>query len=151
VSKRNDIVDQVLAQLRAATTGHLAALDDEVEIVRGPADVRALEGIEFHLQEAMVHVDLGEDVMAPATVSKDGHEMAFFVLCMMRGVDEAEGLEDVTDFGDECERAVLSDRTLGGEVHECHPVRFTPGFLKGDSDVIAFAQVEFTCDFQTTD
>ena len=151
MSKRNDVVDEVLDLLRSGSTAHLSGLDDESEIVRGPADIRALAGVEFELHDKRVHVDLGEDLMAPATFAKDGHDMAFFVLCLMRGVDEAEGLKDVTDFGDECERAVLSDRTLGGEVHECHPRKFTPGFIKGSTDVIAFAQIEFICDFQTTD
>jgi len=149
VSKRNDVVGEVLKLLRAAATEHLSSLDDETEIVRGPEAL--LAGLDdLDLAEQKVWVEVADDEMEPATLARDGHSMAIYVLVAMRAADRQQDMPDVIDFGDEVERAVLADRSLGGEVQECHPVKFTPGWLEGEQDTLAIVHVGFLADFHTT-
>ncbi len=150
MSKRNDVMDEFLDLLRAAATEYLSSLDDETEIIRGPEALLAtLDDLE--ITDRKVWAEVADDEMDPATFSKDGHSMAIYVLVAMRAATRKEDMPDVIDFGDEVERAILADRTLGGEVKECHPVKFTPGWIEGEQDTLAIVQIQFLVDFHTTD
>lgn len=147
--KRNAVADQVVAILRSANTTYLSQLADESEITRGPADVRLLENI--NIKEQRVLVDVGADDMEPVTISgKIGHYMVVFVLVVRRGSDRLKAMEKVIELATEVEDAVLADRTLDGEVHECHNQKLLPGYYATETDFLAGAQLELRCDFQTT-
>jgi len=88
--------------------------------------------------------------MDPATLARDGHSMAIYVLVAKRATDRVQDMPDVIDFGDEVERAVLADRSIGGEVQECHPVKFTPGWWESEQDTLAIVHIQFLVDFHTT-
>jgi hypothetical protein len=148
MSKRNDVADAVVDLLRAGVGKYLSACNDESEISRGPADLRFLEDLD--ITELRVLVDLGEDDVAPATLSREGHEMIVYVLVVMRATDVREAMRDAAEFGREVEACIYADRTLGGQVDESHVRKFTPGYVAGDTDTLAFVQIELACQFQTT-
>lgn len=154
MSKRNDIMDAFLNLLRAGSAEYLSSLDDETEIVRGPEALMA--GLErggldtLDISERKLWAEVGDDDIDPASLAKDGHSMAIYVLVAMRATERTKDMPDIIDFGDEVERAIMSDRKLAGQVQECHPVKFTPGWWESEQDVLAIVQIQFEVDFHTT-
>jgi len=149
MSKRNDVVDEMVTLLQAATTEHLAGLDDEADISRGPVALGAVDDLE--MGEKKVWLEVAGDDMTPATLDRDGHSMAVYVLVAMRSYDREDDMPTCIDLADEVERAILSDRTLNGEVQEIHPMKFIPGYVTTDQDNFAIVQMQFIMDFHTTD